>query len=116
MVTSRKVNAGRNAIRDFLSGEVAALALGTGTTDPKVTDTSLEAEVIEKAATAEDGGKGEVTHTIRVLASEANGETLAELATKASDGTMEDRLVFAGTEKTNNFELEFRLTQTTKNS
>lgn len=112
MAQYAKTNLGRNAIRDFLAGEISHLAVGTGTTDPKTTDTSLEAEVIEKSATAEDGGNGEVTHKIRLLTTEANGNDLTELGAKdAAGGNLEDRVVFAKVTKTNDYEVEFRLKQ-----
>jgi hypothetical protein len=105
-------------VRDFLTSEIAELAVGTGTTDPKSNDTSLESEVISKAASAQNGGDGEVTHSMRLATTEANGtgsQDLTELGSKDGAGDLEDRITFAPVTKTNDYEIEFRLTQTVVN-
>lgn len=104
-------NAGLNAARDFLQSEVAELAVGTGTTDPTKTDTSLENEVTRKSVTGSDAGTGEVEFVARLSSSEANGEDLAELGAVDGDGDLQARLTYSSIAKTSDFEVEYRLTE-----
>lgn len=114
-VTKTKTNIGRNAIRDFLESDITQLAIGTGTSDPKTTDTALDSEVSSKSATGSTGADGEVSHEATWGTSEANGNDISELGTKDADDELQDRLTFNSVSKDNTFELKFRLTQTIEN-
>jgi len=110
-----EANAGLNAIRDFIQSEVAEVAVGTGTTEPKATDESLENEVTRKSATASAGATGEVTHTIRLSTSEANDVDLSEVGTIAGDGDLTARETHSALSKDSTIEVEYRFTHTVRN-
>ena len=108
-------NAGLDALRDFVQSEVAELAVGTGTTEPRKTDTDLEAEVFRQGVVDAAGDTGEVTFTIRLSTADANGEALAELGAFDGGGDLQARLTHSSITKTSDFEIEYRLTETAVN-
>lgn len=105
-----------NAQLDELAGHMASLiadvAVGTGTTEATATDTSLESELLRKAASTSDGATGEKTYIMRLLSSEANGSDISEVGVFDSDGTMYGRITFDGISKTSDFEIQFEITLT----
>lgn len=103
-------NAGLDALRDSVSSDVAELAVGTGTTEPTKTQTSLGSEVLRESISGADGGTGEVTFVVRLSTSEAN-EDLAELGTFDGNGDLQARLTHSSIAKTSDFEIEYRLTE-----
>ena len=108
-------DAGKRQIRDFLIGETETIAIGTGTTDPSTSDTSLESKVIEKTSTDTDAGAGDSEHVIRLSTTEANGYALTELGSNDVDSNLLARLTFVEINKTSDFEVEFTLTKKTRN-
>lgn len=109
-------NPGLNALRERIQADVAELAVGTGTSEPKKTDSALESEVIRKSVTGTDDGTGETTFVIRLTTSEANGNDLTEVGTFESDDTLQARITHAAIQKTSDFEVEYRLTEKAVNA
>lgn len=115
-VKAKKTTIGRNAIRDFLQGDITHIAVGTGTGDPAESDTSLETEVHEEAASATVLGDGRVEHVILLDLTEANNETLTEVGTKdGAAGNLQDRLTHDAIEKDGTFQLEYHVIQEPRN-
>lgn len=111
-VLAKKTTLGRNSVRDFLQGDITHIAVGTGTVDPAESDTSLGAEVVEKAATATVLGDGRVEHVITLDLTEGNGSSLTEVGTKdGAAGNLQDRLTHDPIEKDGNFQLEYHVIQ-----
>lgn len=108
-------NDGRRAVRDFLVGEVADLAVGTDGTEPSPTDSALGNRVIAKASsdTADDVGSSK--HTVRLDTTEANNQSIEELGSLDSSDVLLSRLIFSPIDKTSDFEIEFRLKKTARN-
>ncbi|NEU57109.1 hypothetical protein [Halorussus sp. MSC15.2] len=113
-------NAGRDAIRDFVQSEVAEMGVGTGTTDPTKTNSSLESEVTRKSVSKADGATGETVFKITLSTSDANyadvGAELTEVGTFDADGNLQARLTHSGIRKTSDFEVEYRLSETVVNT
>lgn len=109
-------NAGRDAIRDFIQSEVAEMGVGTGTDEPTKTDSTLQSEVTRKAVSKADGGTGEEVFTIRLSTSDANGNDLTEVGTFDTDGDLQARLTHSEIRKTDDFEVEYRLSETVVNT
>jgi hypothetical protein len=116
MPTKVITNDGRNAIRDFLQGEVAEIGIGTDGTEASKTDMALGNEVIAKSSTNEDVDTGQSEFSTRLLSSEANGESLRELGLKTSAASLYARLVYAEINKTSDFEVKFEVTGTVQNA
>jgi hypothetical protein len=114
MPTKELTNDGRNAIRDFLQGEVSEIGIGTDGTEASKTDTALGNQIIAKSSTNEDAGTGQSEFNARLLSSEANGEALRELGLKTPD--LWARLVFAEINKTSDFEVEFEVQAEVQNT
>lgn len=119
-MTGKITNAGRDAIRDFIQSEVAEIGVGTGTTDPTKTNSSLENEVARKSVAEADAGTGETVFEFTLSTSDANyadvGAELSELGTFDADGDLQARLTHSGIRKTSDFEVEYRLTETVVNT
>lgn len=113
--TKSLTNTGRNALRDALQADLDDMAIGTDGSEPSTTDTALGAKILEKAFDGEaDDGPGALFTSMRVLSSEANGSTIRELGLK-SGTDLYARVVFAGIDKTQDFEIDFEVTATVKN-
>ncbi len=110
-------NAGLDAIRERIQSDVAELAVGTGTSEPKKTDTTGDlSEVIRKSAATSDDGTGEAVFVVRLTTSEANGLDLTEVGAVESDDTLQARVTHAAIQKTSDFEVEYRLTERAVNA
>lgn len=117
MATKTLTNDGRNAIREFLQGELADMAVGTDGSEASTTDTALGNEVLRKAfKSVTDEGDGSAQFDMRVLSNEANGSSLRELGLFTGGGSMYSRIVYAEIPKTNDFEVEYEVTATVKNA
>ena len=109
------VNSGKNLVRNWLAGDSVNpadyMAIGTGSTSPQPSDTALQNEVLRKDASESKGGTGEVTYTITVGSSEANGNDLQEvgLFNASSGGTMLNRITFTKISKTSDIEVKFEI-------
>lgn len=94
---------------DCLYDTISHIAVGTGTTDPTVSDTALESEVLRKARqeATKNIGSGTVTVSMWIASTEANGNTLSEVGTfdSASGGNMFSRDTFTGLNKTSSIEV-----------
>ncbi|WP_135851306.1 hypothetical protein [Halorussus salinus] len=121
-MTGKITNAGRDAIRDFIQSEVAEIGVGTGTTDPTKTNSSLENEVesARKSVAEADAGTGETVFEITLSTSDANyddvGAELTEVGTFDADGDLQARITHSGIRKTSDFEVEYRLSETVVNT
>ena len=109
-------NSGLNLTRDLLNGDTvntpSHIAIGTGTTSPKATDTALETEVLRKAISAKSKpATGQVLFEITVGTTEANGYNLTEvgLFNSSSGGTMVSRVVHPAINKTSDFSLKYQI-------
>lgn len=100
------VLAGRNMIRDLLNGDtVAALshfAVGTGTTAPASTDTTLGTEVFRDVFTKVTEADAKLTIQYFLGSQSANGNDLSEAGLFNDDttGTMYARVTFPADAKT----------------
>lgn len=110
-----ETNNGLDAIRDFLSGDISNILIGTDATAPSKTDTALGNQVASKAATPDDGGVGEVTHEATLTTSENNGDTLREAGGENDAGELESHLVHSDLDKTSSIEVVYRLKHTVRN-
>lgn len=110
-----ETNNGLDAIRDFLSGDIANILIGTDNTEPTKSDTALGNQAASKAATPKDGGTGEVTHEGTLGTSENNGDTLREAGGENDASELESRLVHSDLDKTSSIEVTYRLKHTIKN-
>ena len=115
MASKAITNVGRNAIRDFLQGEIGTVAVGTDGSDVSTTDDTLGNEVLSKASANQDVGDGSEQFEIRLLTSEANNLDLRELGLLTPADELYFRLVFAEIPKTSDFEVEFEVTATVQN-
>jgi hypothetical protein len=115
MVTSATTTEMLNLLRDTIDGELSEIAVGTGSSDPSKSDTSLENEVFREAIEETKITPQEVMHTIRILASEANGYDLSEAGDYDGVGGMEARYAFADLSKTSDIEVEIRTTKRVRN-
>jgi len=115
MVTKTVTNSGLNTVRDALASAGSDLVVGTDTTPPSVTDTTLGAQVVSKSTTTADVGTGKEEFSARLLTTDANGDDLAEVGLEDSSGDLLTRLVFAALSKTSDFELEIQITAEVSN-
>ncbi|PSG97505.1 hypothetical protein BRD56_05470 [Thermoplasmatales archaeon SW_10_69_26] len=109
-MASYRTNDGLETLSEGDAKRTEQLAIGTGDADASVDDTSLENEVLRKAAESEVQGDGEVLHTMRVLSGEANGATLREAGLIDNQDRLSTTHRYAGLEKTTDKEIEFRVT------
>lgn len=116
MVTKAATTEMLNALRDEIDNQVSEIAVGTDGSDPTTNDTSLGTEVLSKAVSKTEKRDGEITHIVRILASEANGNDLAEAGDKDGSGNLEDRFAYAPLSKTNDIEVEIRTIKTVRNA
>lgn len=115
MVTSASTSELLNTLRDSIGSEVTDIAVGTGTGNPTKNDTSLESEVISKAVSDTVKTDQEVTHVMRLLSGEANGNDITEAGDKDSAGNLDARWVFSAISKTSDIEVEIRTTKRVSN-
>ena len=106
---------GRNRISQLLADDVTELELGSDSSAPSSDDSGVRNFVISKATGSEDVGTGAVEFNIRLDTTEANGETLGEIAAVDADGNGVSLIAFAEIPKTQDFEIEFTLTKTVVN-
>lgn len=113
-------NAGLDAIRDFLQSEVTEMGVGTDDSNLSKTNSALESEVTRKSVAKADGGTGEAVFTIQLSTSDANyadtGSELKEVGVFDADGDLQARLTHSGIRKTDDFEVEYRLTEQVVNT
>lgn len=86
MATATLTDAGANLRRDAMRGnatdiKIKYVAVGTSSTAPSSSDTTLGAEVFRKAVTssADGGSAGESTFTVYLAPGDAVGEVIAEV-------------------------------------
>lgn len=115
MATSAATTELLNKLRDTVDGEVTAIAVGTDDTAPTKNDTDLGNEVLKKTLKDTIISGQSVTHVIRILASEANGNDLAEAEDVDSSDNSEVRYTFSDLPKTSDIEVEIRTKKTLKN-
>lgn len=101
-----------NDIRDDSKARIGTIfthgAVGTGTTTPTASDTVLVTEVFRDARDEfDDAPSNTVTTQLRVLTTEANGNSLAEMGwfNQNSGGTMWTRNTFTAITKTSDIQL-----------
>lgn len=101
-----------NQIKADINTELAKnshMAVGTGTTTPTASDTTLVTEVLRKARQQylENDTTATSIVSMRINTSEANGSTLTEVGgfDAASSGTMRFRLLLTSTAKTSSVEM-----------
>lgn len=100
------VTSGRNLIRDFLFGDavdpLSHLAVGTGLSDPVITDASLGSEVYRAVFSTSNKTNLKITYTLFLGTGTANGNYLSEagLFNHAVSGTMYSRAIYAPIDKT----------------
>jgi len=115
-----------NDIRDNAKARIGTNfthgAAGTGTATPAASDTTLGTEVFRDARDEfDDAPSNTVTTQLRILTTEANGNTLAEAGwfNQNSGGTMWSRNTFTAINKTSDIQLfldtqiTFTITETT---
>lgn len=107
---SLSTNKRLNNVRDFLVNDEPDLAVGTGTEQIAGSSTSLQNEVIRKAASLSSGGTGLLKSQITLLSTEANNEELAEVGTVDTDGDVTSHITFASELKTSDKEFIFEVT------
>jgi hypothetical protein len=105
---------GKNALRDMILGrnfEPSAIAIGTGSTAPAVTQTALVTEVLRKTLTRRYSGTKKANMQMLVKDNEANGNALREVglfdSSVAPGGTMFNRIVHNVVNKTSSFMLTY---------
>ena len=108
------VNSGLNLLRNWLYGDsvntLSHIALGTGTSTPVATDTTLETETIRKTISAKSKGTdGKFTLQLDLSTAEGNGTIISEIGAlnAASVGDLLNRIMFSGIPKSSAFELKF---------
>lgn len=102
-------------LRDLIYGDGITMpthiAMGTGTTASTAADTTLETEVERKSASKSKSGTDTVAYSSTLSTAEGNGNTLAEVGAinAASAGTLANRQVFPGFNKTDQYELRVQI-------
>lgn len=107
-------NEGKNQLRQFLIDNVSEVAVGTGDSEPRSTDTDLDNEVYRADASNEATDTGVAESTVKLGLSDANGSELSELMLFVGDDGLA-RVVFGNTEKTDSIELAFETKITVNN-
>lgn len=105
---------GRNNIRQFLIDAIDEVSVGTGASQPRSTDTTLDSESFRSVSSNEADGTGQMVSTVQLGLDDANGEQLSELMLHIDDKSLA-RIVFGDTEKTENLELAFETRVTARN-
>ena len=115
------MNVGLELLRDWLAGDAVNdpthMAVGTGTSNPVVTETTLVVETVRKTFSAKTKqGDEKITYELTLTTVEGNGTTLAEVGifNAASVGDMLNRLTYTGVDKTSAFELKIEIEVETK--
>ena len=115
------MNVGIDLVRDWLAGDAVNdpthMAVGTGTSSPIATETTLIAETVRKVFSAKTKqGDGVINYEMTLTTAEGNGTNIAEIAifNAASVGEMLNRLVFTPVAKTSAFELKIEIEVETK--
>lgn len=114
-LTKVTTNAELNSQRDKRSGDIANLVVGTSNAAPTAADVALGAQVLSKAATAANGGIGEVIHSMKLTAADAVGQTLREVGGKTGGGELRYRIVHTPLDKTGAMEVEYRVKSKIRN-
>jgi len=99
------VNDGRDEIRNKLKEIISQMKVGTDGTTPSKTDTALGNAVYTDSTSESDGGIGVAEFSIRLGSGDGNGNTLKEVGTFDSTGTLITRSTHAGIDKDSGFEL-----------
>jgi hypothetical protein len=107
--SSQFVREGRNILRDALTGQddtyIKRIAVGSGTGDADILDTSLESETGREFAWGDDGSSGnEITAESLFLFSEV-GSDVAEYGVYSGDGRLYNRITTDTDTLSNNEEL-----------
>ena len=115
------VDAGLNAVRDFIYGDTISapshIAVGTGTTPALASDTTLETEIYPDGANrnlitsrTKPSAKKVRLQTL-ITAGEANGNVLTEVGVvnAATGGTFTNRVVHTAIHKDASFELKVQI-------
>ncbi len=111
------VNNGKDTLREQMISVVSEVGVGTSNDATTSSMTSLVNEIISKAASnAEGKDKGESLHSIRLLTTEANGNTLREVGTKDGSGNLISRNVHADIDKTSSIEIVYEVSINAKNA
>lgn len=109
-------------LRDAIYGDAIVfpshLVIGTGTTPPVATDTTLETEVLRATCTNSKTSNHTVGFSKTWGITEGNGNTFSEIGAlnASSGGTLANRMVFPPFEKTNQFELRVQVYIKSENS
>ena len=110
------MNVGIDLVRDFLAGDAVNdpthMGVGTGTSNPVATETTLIAETIRKVFSAKTKqGDGINIYELTLTTAEGNSTTISEVGifNAASSGVMLNRIVFTGVPKTSAFELKIEI-------
>lgn len=106
---ARRLNHGREKVRDFLLTETGMIAVGTDDSPPKETQTALGNEVERNEASAGRDGTGRLRHTMRLGTGDANGEDIQEAAIVDENGDLDTRHTFADIAKTVDKEVEIQV-------
>lgn len=108
----------RNAIYGDSITAPGWIAIGTGTTAPVGTDTTLETEVSRKAASNSKVGTDTAAYSATWSTAEGNGNTFSEVCAvnAASAGTLANRQTFPGFSKTSDYELRVQVYIKTENN
>lgn len=110
------MNTGLDWIRNYLHGDAPTapthMAVGTGTSFPQATETTLETELLRKTfSTKTKGTTGKETLELTILTTEGNGSDLSEVGilNAASSGDLLNRIAFDPISKTSAFELKIEI-------
>lgn len=97
-----------------LDDNILYLSVGTGTTTPDVTDTTLETEVYREAVFLKDTTSNTITSALFLDVTEAVGSTITEIGAfnSSSGGTMVSRNLTTSNEKTSSKEFYFDIKYT----
>ena len=116
------VNSGLNLMRSFLNGEVpnppSHAAVGTGTTEVTANDTTLETEVLRKAAIPKKkAATGVIEYLMEIDSTEANGNDLSEVGVlnASSSGDLLLRKTHEPYSKTASFGVKYVIRHTITN-
>lgn len=107
---------GRDRISELLGEDVVELAIGSDSSAPSSDATGVRQHVITKPTGDEDAGTGSREFQVRLDTTEANGETLGEIAALDGTGNAVSLIAFADIPKTEDFEIEFTVTKTVVNN
>lgn len=110
------VNKGKEAVRDFLITHLIEGATGTDGTATTVTMNELGNEIVRKSSDNLKGSFAGISrHRVRILTTEANGETLREVGLFNDDGDMVIRTTHTPVTKNDTFEILYDIKIEVKN-